>query len=63
MKNHHTVTCKTVWSQQVKVFIKNMVKKKEKRYSQDNTNIISSQWSPIASPLLALSFSSSKLSL
>ena len=41
MKNHHTVTCKTVWGQQVKLFIKDMIKKK-KRYSQNNTNIISS---------------------
>ena len=30
MKNHHTVTCKTVWSQQVKLFIKDMIKKKKK---------------------------------
>ena len=29
MKNHHTVTCKTVWSQQVKLFIKDMIKKKK----------------------------------
>ena len=30
MKNHHTVTCKTVWGQQVKLFIKDMIKKKRK---------------------------------